>query len=294
MSVILITGASTGIGQEAALHLARRGHTVYAGMRSPERATELASQAGEEELPLTVVKLDILDQASVDGAVATVLADHGRLDVLVNNAGIGGGRAVEETPIAEAREIFETNYFGQARMIAAVTPSMRTQRGGRIVNVGSLAATNTMGCHAHYSASKRAMTALSEALAFEMAEFGVKVSIVEPGVVITPIWGKGEMPDVNGPYGNAIKRLMRFFEFGFTRPAMPADAAEAIAAAIEDDQPAFRYPVGADARECIAARASISDEDWIAMNCLPDEAFAKRWEEVSGVNYYSGELPTAK
>jgi NAD(P)-dependent dehydrogenase (short-subunit alcohol dehydrogenase family) len=291
MSVILITGASTGIGQEAALHLARKGHTVYAGLRSPERATELGEQIGLEQLPVTIVRLDILDQASVDAAVATVMAEQGRIDVLVNNAGIGGGRTVEETPIDEARDIFETNYFGQARMIAAVAPIMRNQCSGRIVNVGSLAATNTMGCHAHYSASKRAMTALSEALAFEMAEFGVKVAIVEPGVVITPIWEKGEMPDLNGPYGNSIKRLMRFFEFGFTRPAMPADAAEAIAAAIEAEQPMFRYPVGADARECIAARSSIIDEEWIALNCLPDDEFAQRWEEVSGVNYYSGELP---
>jgi NAD(P)-dependent dehydrogenase (short-subunit alcohol dehydrogenase family) len=291
MSVILITGASTGIGQEASLHLARKGHTVYAGLRSPERATELADQIEAGELPVTIIKLDILDQGSVDAAVATVLAQEGRLDVLVNNAGIGGGRAVEETPIDEARAIFETNYFGQARMIAAVAPIMRKQRSGRIVNVGSLAATNTMGCHAHYSASKRAMTALSEALAFELAEYGVKVAVVEPGVVITPIWEKGEMPDLNGPYGNSIKRLMRFFEFGFTRPAMPADAAVAIAAAIEAEQPDFRYPVGADARECIAARNSISDEEWIAMNSLPDDEFARRWQDVSGVNYYSGKLP---
>lgn len=291
MSVILITGASTGIGQEAALHLARNGHRVYAGLRSPDRAAELREQIETEDLPVTVVHLDILDQSSVDAAVAAVMADQGRIDVLVNNAGIGGGRAVEETSIDEAREIFETNYFGQARMIAAVAPIMRAQRGGRIVNVGSLAATNTMGCHAHYSASKRAMTALSEALAFELAEYGVKVAIVEPGVVITPIWEKGEMPDVDGPYGNSIRRLMRFFEFGFTRPALPADAAQAIAAAIEADQPDFRYPVGADARECIAARARISDEEWVAMNALPDDEFARRWQEVSGVNYYSGELP---
>jgi NAD(P)-dependent dehydrogenase (short-subunit alcohol dehydrogenase family) len=233
----------------------------------------------------------VVNQESVDTAIAAIVDAHGHIDVLVNNAGIGGGRAVEETPVDEARAILETNYFAQARVIAAVAPIMRKRRSGRIVNVGSLAATNTMGCHAHYSASKRAMTALSEALAFEMAPFNIKVAIVEPGVVMTPIWTKGEMPDQEGAYGKTIKRLMRFFEYGFTRPAMPEDAATAIAEAIESEQPQFRYPVGADARECIAARASIPDEQWIAMNTLDDDAFAARWEEVAGVNYYSGALP---
>ena len=136
--------------------------------------------------------------------------------------------------------------------------------------------------------------ALSEALAFEMAPFNVRVAIIEPGVVITPIWGKGEMPADDSPYAAAIQRLMRFFEYGFTRPAMPEHAAAAIVEAIEAEDPKFRYPVGADAEECIAARARISDEEWIAMNRLEDEAFAQRWAEVAGVDYYSGELPSAE
>jgi NAD(P)-dependent dehydrogenase (short-subunit alcohol dehydrogenase family) len=294
MAIILITGASTGIGQEAAIHLARRGHRVYAGVRSPDKVDDLRQRAADENLPLQVVRLDVVDQASVNAAIREIMDAEGRIDVVVNNAGIGGGRAVEETPIEEARAIFETNYFGQARVIAAVAPIMRAQQGGRMIIVGSLAATNTMGCHAHYSASKRAMTALSEALAFEMAPFNVRVAIIEPGVVITPIWGKGEMPADDSPYGVAIKRLMRFFEYGFTRPAMPEDAAAAIVEAIEAEDPKFRYPVGADAEECIAARARISDEEWIAMNRLDDAAFARRWKEVSGVDYYSEALAAAE
>ncbi len=291
MSVILVTGASTGIGQEASLHMARKGHRVYAGVRSPDKATELREKISAEQLPIEVLRLDILDQASVDATVATILAAEGRIDVLVNNAGIGGGRAIEETPIDEARELFETNYFAQARMIAAVTPTLRSQGKGRIVNVGSLAGRNVMGCHAHYSASKAAMEALSEALAFELAEFGIKVAVIEPGVVLTPIWGKGEMPEQDGIYSNSIKRLMRFFEFGFQRPAMPIDVATAIADAIESEQPRFRYPVGPDAVECVAARASVSDEEWIALNLLQGEEFNKRWTEVVGVDYYSGDSP---
>ena len=135
------------------------------------------------------------------------------------------------------------------------------------------------------------MEALSEALAFELAEFGIKVAVIEPGVVLTPIWGKGEMPEQDGIYSNSIKRLMRFFEFGFQRPAMPIDVATAIADAIESEQPRFRYPVGPDALECAAARPSVSDEEWIALNLLQGEEFNKRWTEVVGVDYYGGDSP---
>jgi NAD(P)-dependent dehydrogenase (short-subunit alcohol dehydrogenase family) len=218
--------------------------------------------------------------------VAEIMARSGRIDALVNNAGIGGGRAVEETPMHEVREIFETNYFGNVNVLRAVTPIMRQQKSGRIVTVGSLAGRVVMGCHAHYSASKWAMEGLSEALAQEMAEFNVKVAIIEPGCVLTPIWGKGSLPTEPSPYLKSLQRLGRFFEFGLRRPAMPTDVASAIAHAIESDKPHFRYPVGPDAVESVAARAKVSDDEWIEANCLQGEAFSDRWLELVGVDYY--------
>ena len=286
MSVILVTGSSTGIGQETALHMARKGHDVYGAVRSPETATELKDLIAAEDLPVSVIKLDLVDPESIVTAVAEIMARSGRIDALVNNAGIGGGRAVEETPMHEVREIFETNYFGNVNVLRAVTPIMRQQKSGRIVTVGSLAGRVVMGCHAHYSASKWAMEGLSEALAQEMAEFNVKVAIIEPGCVLTPIWGKGSLPTEPSPYLKSLQRLGRFFEFGLRRPAMPTDVASAIAHAIESDKPHFRYPVGPDAVESVAARAKVSDDEWIAANCLQGEAFSDRWLELVGVDYY--------
>ena len=286
MSVILVTGSSTGIGQETALHMARKGHNVYGAVRSPETATELKDLIAAEDLPVSVIKLDLVDPDSIVTAVAEIMARSGRIDALVNNAGIGGGRAVEETPMHEVREIFETNYFGNVNVLRAVTPIMRQQKSGRIVTVGSLAGRVVMGCHAHYSASKWAMEGLSEALAQEMAEFNVKVAIIEPGCVLTPIWGKGSLPTEPSPYLKSLQRLGRFFEFGLRRPAMPTDVASAIAHAIESDKPHFRYPVGPDAVESVAARAKVSDDEWIAANCLQGEAFSDRWLELVGVDYY--------
>ncbi|MFK7977254.1 MAG: SDR family oxidoreductase [Halioglobus sp.] len=286
MSVILVTGASTGIGQETALHMARKGHTVYASARNPGTADELKEKIAAENLEVKVIKLDLVDPVSITSAVAEVMQESGRIDALVNNAGIGAGSAVEETPLDVVREIFETNYFGTVSVLRAVTPIMREQKSGRIVTVGSLAGRVVMGCHAHYSASKWAIEGLSEALAFEMAEFNVKVSIVEPGCVLTPIWGKGSLPEEVSPYQNTMDRLGRFFEFGLGRPAMPADVAEAIADAIESDKPHFRYPVGPDAVETIAARAKVTDDEWIELNCLQGEEFHDAWLDLVGVDYY--------
>jgi NAD(P)-dependent dehydrogenase (short-subunit alcohol dehydrogenase family) len=286
MAIILVTGSSTGIGQEAALHMARKGHQVYAAVRSPATATELRDKIGAEQLPARIIKLDLLDTVSIDSAVADIMAREGRIDALVNNAGIGAGQSVEETPLEVVREIFETNYFGTVSVLRAVTPIMRKQRSGRIVNVGSLAGRVVMGCHAHYSASKWAMEGMSEALAFEMAEFNVRVSIIQPGCTVTPMWGKGSAPGGETPYANSLQRLVRFFEFGLGRPAMPADVAVAIADAIESDNPHFRYPVGLDAVETIAARNKVSDDAWIAANCLQGDAFAERMAELVGVDYY--------
>ncbi|MAT95291.1 MAG: short-chain dehydrogenase/reductase [Halioglobus sp.] len=287
MSVILVTGSSTGIGQETALHLARAGHEVYASVRNPDSATELHEKIASESLPVTVIRLDLVDPASIDSAVTQVLQSSGRLDALVANAGIGAGSSVEETPMETVREIFETNYFGNVSLLRAVAPAMRTQRGGTIVMVGSLAGRYAAGCHGHYSASKWAMEGLCESLAQEMAEFGARVSIIEPGCVMTPMWTKVEPSAAPPLYPVNVQRLTRFFETGLGQPAMPAEVAEAIEAVITGEKPPFRVPVGKDATEVIAGRERAGGEAWIDMLCTPgDDAFADAWTAVVGVDYF--------
>lgn len=286
MSVILVTGASTGIGQTTALHLGSRGHEVFAGVRTPDNCHQLKEKIAESNASVELVQLDVTDQASVDSAVQQVMDQAGRIDALVNNAGIGGGRAVEETPLEEVREVFETNYFGGVRMLLAITPIMREQRGGRIVNMSSLAGRMVFGCHGHYSAAKWAIEGLSEALAFEMAEFNVRTALIEPGSVPTPAWEKGTPPPDDTHYGNSLARLAAWATHTMQNPASTQDVADAVCDAIESDSPRFRYLVGQDAVEDVAGRHSVSDEEWIELNRLQGDAFARRWKEVVGVDYF--------
>jgi NAD(P)-dependent dehydrogenase (short-subunit alcohol dehydrogenase family) len=286
MSVILITGCSTGIGLESARQLAELDHTVYAACRNPDSAEELREAAAARD-NLHVATLDLLDSASIDQCVDKVVSDQGRIDVLVSNAGIGGGRAMEETPLAEVREIFETNFFGTLAVMQAVIPHMRQQRSGRLVNVTSLAAVNVFGCHGSYSSSKAAIEAVCTALSQELAPFGVQVSLIEPGCVMTPMWGKGSLPPEDSAYGESFGRLMKFGEFGLARAASPADCAEAIRDAIESAQPRFRYPVGPDAEDFFRAYKAVNDdEEWRRIAQLDNEAYAERMLELMGVDYY--------
>jgi NAD(P)-dependent dehydrogenase (short-subunit alcohol dehydrogenase family) len=287
MAVILITGCSTGIGQEAALSLAEAGHTVYASCRNPEGATELRSRIADSGLTIPVLPLDLLDQASIDSAVKTVLDEQGRIDVLVNNAAIGAGRALEETSLEEIREVYETNVFGSVAVLKAVIPHMRRQGSGRIVCVTSLAAVNVFGCHATYSSSKAAMEAICTALAQELAEHGVKVSMITPGCVLTPMWTKGAPPPEDSPYMHSFGRFAKWCEFGLGRAATPADCAAAIRSAVEDEAPRFRYPVGPDAEDYWRAWQALNDpEEWMRIACLDNAAYAEKMAELMGVDYY--------
>jgi len=287
MSVILVTGASTGIGQETALHFSRQGHDVYASVRNPDTATELKEKIVEEKLSAKIIRLDLVKPDTIKEAVAEIVRDSGQLDVLIANAGIGAGSSVEETALDTVREIFETNYFGNVSLLQAVTPIMRQQQSGHIIMVGSLAGRYAAGCHAHYSASKWAMEGLCESLAQEMAEFNARVTIIEPGCVVTPMWTKVEASDTPPLYPENVKRLVRFFEFGLGRPAMPSDVADAIENAITDDKAPFRIPVGKDAVEVTSGRTKAGDEAWVSMLCRDTyDHFADGWKDIVGVEYY--------
>jgi NAD(P)-dependent dehydrogenase (short-subunit alcohol dehydrogenase family) len=288
MAVVIITGSSTGIGQEAAIQLARSGHKVYAACRNPGGADELHGRIASENLAVEVVRLDLLDHSTIQPCIDNVIAREGQLDVLVSNAGIGGGRSMEETPLEEFREVYETNVFGVLAVMQAAIPYLREQSHGRLVNVTSLAAVNVFGCHGTYSSSKAAMETICIALSQELAQFNIKVSLIEPGCILTPMWGKGTMPPEDSPYTESFARLMKFGEFGLGRAASTVDCANAIQDAVESDAPRFRYPVGPDADDFWKAYRKLNDdEEWRRIATLDNNAYAREMLKLMGVDYYA-------
>jgi NAD(P)-dependent dehydrogenase (short-subunit alcohol dehydrogenase family) len=275
MGVVIVTGSSTGIGLATALHFARAGHRVHAAVRTPDTATELRGAVDAERLPVRIVTLDVDDATSVERAVHQVLDEAGRVDVLVNNAGIGGGGAIEDVPVEWAKTLFETNYFGVIRMTQAVLPAMRRQRGGAIVNVSSIMGRVAVAGHGHYCAAKHALEAASEALAQEVQAFGIRVAIVEPGVVRTPIFSKARRftpPD--SPYGEHVRRLLLFYQMQSKHASQPADAAAVIVEAATTTRPRLRWRVGEDARLLDEGRRRMSDEEYIAgARPMPDAEY---------------------
>jgi NAD(P)-dependent dehydrogenase (short-subunit alcohol dehydrogenase family) len=200
MAVALVTGASAGIGLATAVALGRAGQDVYATMRKPAAAPELSAIAAAEKLPIKILPMDVDDDASVSKTVAEVLADAGRIDVLVNNAGIQGSGPVEELLLADFRRVMETNFFGSIRCIQAVLPGMRKQGDGHIVNVSTIGGRITGMPQGPYCASKFALEAVSEILAGEVKGFGIRVAIIEPGVTTTEIFDKRRAVPKNSLY----------------------------------------------------------------------------------------------
>jgi len=286
MKIAVVTGTSTGIGFATSLHLARNGYRVFAGMRNLAKAEPLRAATAEAGLPLEVVDLDVTSAASVDRAFEVVAAE-GPVDVLVNNAGIGGASPLELTPEAEHRAMFETNYFGAIRCIQAVLPGMRERRRGAIVNVTSITGLIAMPNQIAYSASKWALECAGEALAHEVWRFGVRVVNVEPGVVQTHIFENSAPAtryDKTSPYQALMRRNGKFYAAGFRNPSRPEDVARSLLEAITTPDYRLRWHVGKDAVGFARGRSRITDETWVAMGGdLSDEEYNRRTAEYFGI-----------
>jgi NAD(P)-dependent dehydrogenase (short-subunit alcohol dehydrogenase family) len=286
MEIAVVTGTSTGIGFATSVHLSRHGYRVFAGMRNLAKADPLRAAAAEERLPIEVIELDVTSTASVDRAFEAV-SGHGPVDVLVNNAGIGGATPLELTPEDEHRRMFETNYFGAIRCIKAVLPAMRERHRGAIVNVTSIAGLVTIPNQIPYSASKWALECAGEALAHEVARFGIRVVNIEPGVVKTNIFdnsAEATRYDKASPYQPIMRRNGKFYSAGFRDPAWPDEVAETILAAITNADYRLRWPVGKDAIGLSEGRRRIRDEAWVAMGGeLSDEDYNQRFFEYFGI-----------
>jgi NAD(P)-dependent dehydrogenase (short-subunit alcohol dehydrogenase family) len=284
MTIAVVTGSSTGIGQASAVTLARAGHTVYATMRNPKSGgEELRAIAGKENLQIRLAALDVDSDESVRAAFADILAEAGRIDVLVNNAGIGNMGAVEETPIEIFRAVMETNFFGALRCMQAMLRGMREQRSGCIINVTSVAGRFSAAPQAPYASSKFALEALSECVAQEMKSFGVRVAIVEPGVIATPIFEKvGEAP-ANTNYPQR-RRLMEIFRASLENPVSPYVVGEKIRDIVDSGTWQLRHPTGPDAAALLNWRACLSDEQWVDWGAQSDESWVNAVRKTFGLN----------
>jgi NAD(P)-dependent dehydrogenase (short-subunit alcohol dehydrogenase family) len=270
MAVTLVTGTSTGIGLAIAIALGRAGQEVYATMRNPGRAPELASIAEKEGLPLRILSMDVDDDASVGKAVAEVVAGSGPIDVLVNNAGIAVTGPVEELPLAEFRRVMETNYFGALRCIQAVLPSMRERRNGHIINISSVQGRLSIPSYAAYAASKWALEAASEALAQEVKSFGIKVSIVEPGMIVTPVWDKRRKVPADTRYRQE-RRIHALTNALLKQPVSPLVVADKIVEIVQSKTWKLRHTVGPDAEPMLQYRASMTDEQWVDLQSVESD-----------------------
>lgn len=272
MPTVLITGCSTGIGFAIAEAMSRNGYQVFATMRNPQNAPGLAQIAAKDKLPITILTLDVDDGRSVQKAVGEVLAIGAGIDVLVNNAGIAPVGSVEEMPFETFQAVFQTNYFGTLRCIQAVLPGMRERRSGHIINITSVSGKIYSPCFGAYASSKAAVEALSESLAGEVGQFGIRVSLVEPGVIDTPLLDKFTPQELPSKYPN-YKRLVAYLRTSAANHVLPNTVADMVLTILSEGHTAFRNPVGADGAPLLDYRAAVSDEHWIAAGSLDEDSW---------------------
>ena len=254
MPVILITGASSGFGKLTALAFARQGHTVYAGMRDP-KGYPVQNEASAKKLRVNLLELDVTDIETIHAAVKHVLAAEERIDVLVNNAGIHIPGALEDVPEADLHRVMDTNFFGVINMTRAVLPAMRKQKSGRIIMLSSVGGMISRAVDSIYCASKWALEGMSEGLRYEVARFGIKVSLIEPGVFRTQIGAKYRA-SLDYPSASPYRDLLEFRIDKVAKAVNDGDDPQLVADLIVDvankDHPQFRYPAGQQAEDFLS------------------------------------------
>lgn len=245
--VVLITGCRSGFGLHMAVHAARAGHTVYAGLRDARDDAELmAAAAGLDVRPL---QLDVTDQGEREAAVARVVTEAGRLDALVNNAGGALGGPLEMVEEDELRALFELNVFAPWALTKAALPTMRAQGRGRVINISSMSGRQALPLLGAYASSKFALEGMSEAWGRELRQLGVDVVLVEPGAYRTDIFGRNRKVARRAydepAYAELLRRFEALFERSVTRLARdPEEVAELVVRLLAMKRPALRYPIG--------------------------------------------------
>ena len=263
--IILVTGASSGIGYESAILLAKKGHKVYGAARRVERMEPL------KEYGITPMSLDVTSEESMQKCVADILAAEGRIDVLVNNAGYGYFGAIENVTMAEARRQLEVNVFGLARLTQLVLPSMREHGSGRIVNVGSVVGRVVLPFGGWYHVSKYSVEALSDALRMELKPFGIDVALIEPGGINTE-WGHIAADHLeesckDTPYAQSAQKEARLMHIAYSSKylARPTCVSRAIGKAVTARHPRHRYHPGTGSRFLLWLHAILPVRWWDAL-----------------------------
>ena len=262
--VAVVTGSSSGIGYETALLLARNGFDTFATMRNLNKSKEITDVAKKENLPLRVMQLDVTDDRSVVDAINSILDEKKSIEVVVNNAGYGLMGSVEDSSLDEIKAQFETNFFGAIRVMQQVIPIMRKQRTGTIVNVSSVAGRIGFPMGSAYVSSKFALEGLSESMSYELKQFGIKILLIEPGVIktnfafVTP----KKALHTNSSYSQLMNKIEENLFSTIANGTSPNEVAKVILRAITEESPEQRYLVGNDALELINARKNSTDEEF--------------------------------
>lgn len=251
--VILITGTSTGIGLETALLLAEEGHKVYATMRNPEKSNSLALEAKKRNINLNILQLDVQDDISISKCISTILTSEKTIDILINNAGAGFIRTMEQASMDEIQKVMDINFFGVIRCTKAVLPFMRKQKSGHVINISSVGGLVGQPVNEIYCAAKFALEGLTESMATYMKPyFGINISLIEPGGVLTEFGNSltSYFEDTGGIREDDYKPLIKTYmdyratftpevkEKAFQKPAQ---IAAIILKCINDPEPKLRY-----------------------------------------------------
>jgi len=259
--VALVTGSSSGIGLETALALARDGYDTFASMRDTKKAGELEYAAKKENIKINIIELDVDKEESIISATRKIMADRGRIDVLVNNAGYGQFGCTEDVSIEEFRKQFETNFFSIVRIIQEVAPIMRNQKSGTIVNISSVVGRFGLPGSSAYISTKFALEGLSECLRYELGQFGIKTTLIEPGVIKTNFFSSLKIPEskTDPKYKELTDNILAGLKMMVEMGTPPSQVAKVILKAIHDDEILPRYIVGTDAVMFMEAKKMKTD-----------------------------------
>ncbi|MFM7124376.1 MAG: SDR family oxidoreductase [Actinomycetes bacterium] len=271
--VAVVTGANSGIGRATALHLAQRGYRVFGTVRSIDKAGKLQSRAAELGVSVELIEMDVAEDKSVQRGFADIFRATDHVDVLVNNAGIGGNGVVEESTPQMYHDAFNVNVVGAIRCTQQVLPNMRARKSGTIVNITSVVGRFAAVAQAPYVASKWAFEGVSEELAQEVAPFGIRVVIIEPGVTKSSIFAKNiDAPNQSGAYDAHYRRMFAFYAAGITNATPAEDVGALIHHAITTDSPQLRYACSWAGPEIVAGRAQQTDAEWVLMAVSVDDS----------------------